>query len=255
MKIAKPIVKDLSKFDERVDTITAETSFSKVKHVISDIKKTLYDNKDIPALCAPQIGESLRLFVVKNGKRESNRFKVFLNPMTVSAEGWHLSREISPSIPNKQYIIPRRDKIHVAFQASDGQVTSETFIGPYGEVVQQMIEMLDGITLADYGLDLDDLGGPEAFDAATDKEKTEVLALYMDHLKDTLGELNAEINADENLKYLNDLIDFRTEVLKGNIKPIDENGNIVDDEYIKTHAKEIAEKRVAEMKERMKEEK
>ena len=169
-----------------LDTITSETSFSKVKHVISDIKKTLYDNQDVPALCAPQIDEPLRLFVVRNGRKESNRFKIFLNPMTVSAEGWHLSREVSPSIPNKQYIIPRRDKIHVAFQASDGQVTSETFIGPYGEVVQQMIEMLDGITLADYGLDLDDLGGPDAFDAATDEEKTQVLALYMDHLNPIL---------------------------------------------------------------------
>ena len=87
MKIAKPIITDLSKFDERVDTITAETSFSKVKHVIADIKRSLYDNQDIPALCAPQIGEPFRLFVVKNGKKESNRFKVFLNPMTVSVEG------------------------------------------------------------------------------------------------------------------------------------------------------------------------
>lgn len=251
---SKSIVTDLSNFDERVDTITAETSFAKVKHVISDIKRTLYDHPEIPALCAPQVGEDLRLFVVRNGKQESNRFKVFLNPMTISVEGWHLSREVSASIPNKQFIIPRRDKIHVAFQESDGQPNSESFIGAYGEVVQQMIEMLDGITLADYGLDLDDLGGPEAFDKATDEEKTQVIALYMDQLKEMLGDLKAEIDADENLKYINDLIDFRTEVLKGNIKPIDENGNIVDEEYIKAHAKEIAQQRVAEMEKQMKDE-
>ena len=137
--------------------------------------------------------------------------------------------------------------MHVAYQTFDGHVTSETFVGFYSEVVQQMIEMLDGITLADYGLDLDDLGGAEAFDNATEEEKTQVLAAYMEHLKNKLGLLQEEINSNEYMKYVNDLINFNTEVLKGNIKPLDENGEVIDEEYIKKHAAEIAKKKVDAM--------
>lgn len=241
------VLVDENNFNEQLATITAQDSFDKVKHVISDIKRTLYANPEVVALCAPQIDEQLRLFVVRNGKQDSNRFKVLLNPLIVNHEGLHLSREVNPSIPNKQFIIPRYNKMHVAYQTFDGHVTSETFVGFYSEVVQQMIEMLDGITLADYGLDLDDLGGAEAFDNATKEEKTQVLAAYMEHLKNKLGLLQEEINSNESMKYINDLIDFNTEVLKGNIKPLDENGEVVDEEYIKKHAAEIAKKKVDAM--------
>ena len=71
----------------------------------------------------------------------------------------------------------------MAFQHEDGYVDSETYVGAYAEVVQQMIEMLDGIILIDYGLDLDDIGGPEAFDKASNKQKTELLAMYLEQLK------------------------------------------------------------------------
>lgn len=241
------ILVDANNFNEQLATITAQDSFDKVKHVISDIKRTLYDNPEVVALCAPQIGEQLRLFVVRNGKQDSDRFKVILNPLIVNHEGLHLSREVNPSLPDKQFIIPRYNKMHVAYQTFNGHVTSETFVGFYSEVVQQMIEMLDGITLADYGLDLDDLGGVEAFDKATKEEKTQVLAAYMDHLKNKLGLLQEEINSNESMKYINDLIDFNTEVLKGNIKPLDENGDVVDEEYIKKHVTEIAKKKAAAM--------
>ena len=48
------------------------------------------------------------------------------------------------------------------------------------------------------------------------------------------------MNYNEFMKYINDLIDFYTEVLKGIIKPLDENGEDIDEEYIKKHAAEIA---------------
>lgn len=217
-----PIITDITAFEERVDEITSTTDYETVKHTISSLKKALYANPDCAALCAPQIGVDLRLFVVKTAKSESQRFHIFLNPLIISSEGLHLSRETNPSLPNKQFIIPRKDKVHVAFQKEDGKVDSETYFGAYGEVVQQMIEMLDGITLADYGLDLDDIGGPAAYDKATKKQQVEIMAMYLESLKLDSAALTSEIEESPELKNLNDTIDFMAGMLKGDITPLKE---------------------------------
>lgn len=219
------IITDLSKFQERVDEINNDTPAEAVKYAVSQLKQTLIANKDLVGLCAPQIGLNLRIFCIKTA---NNRVRAFLNPLLVSGEGLHLSREVNPSFPNKQFIIPRKDKIHVAFQEVMGQANSESYSGPYAEIVQQMIEMLDGILLSDYGLDLDDIGGPEEFDKASEEDKQALIQMYLESLKTSSVDLKATIEANPALKQINDSIDFMTEYLKGDIKPVDKEGNIVE---------------------------
>lgn len=235
------IVTDLDRFNERVDEITGETPYATIKHCVSRLKQALYDNPKISALCAPQIGENLRLFVVKTARTEDRRFKVFLNPMVVKPEGMHLSREINASIPNKEFIIPRRNSVHVAFQHEDGYVDSETYVGAYAEVVQQMIEMLDGIILIDYGLDLDDIGGPEAFDKASNKQKTELLAMYLEQLKNMSSSFREEIENSPILNILNKNIDFTAGVLAGTITPVvkDDKDPKINTEFEQTQDKQL----------------
>ena len=219
------IITDKSKFQERVDEIDKNTSPEAVKHTVSELKQTLIANKELVGLCAPQIGTNLRIFCIKTA---NNRVRAFLNPLLVSGEGLHLSREINPSFPNKEFIVPRRDKIHVAFQEVMGQPNSESYSGAYAEIVQQMIEMLDGITLMDYALDLDDVGGPKEFDKASKEDKQAIVQMYLESLKATSTELKETIEANPTLKGINDDINFMTEYLKGEIKPVDKDGNIVD---------------------------
>ena len=219
------IITDLSKFQERVDEINNANPAEAVKHAVSQLKQTLIANKDLVGLCAPQIGINLRIFCIKTA---NNRVRAFLNPLLVSGEGLHLSREVNPSFPDKQFIIPRKDKIHVAFQEVMGQANSESYSGAYAEIVQQMIEMLDGILLSDYGLDLDDVGGPEEFDKASEKDKQALIQMYLESLKSSSADLKATIEANPALKQINDNIDFMTEYLKGDIKPVDKDGNIVE---------------------------
>lgn len=223
-KYVLDIVKDLNKFQERVDEISSETSFETVKHTVAELKQTLIDNPDLVGLCAPQIGTNLRIFCVKTADK---KVKAFLNPLIVKGEGLHLSREVNPSFPNKQFIIPRKDTVHVAYQDMLGKANSESYSGAYGEIVQQMIEMLDGILLSDYGLDLDDVGGPEKFDRASNKEKAEVLQMYLDSLKNTSTEMKTEIENNPELKEISDTIDFMAKYINGEIKPVDKDGNIV----------------------------
>lgn len=226
MKKIISIVTDINQFQDRVDEINGANSFESIKSVVSDIKQALYDNKDNVALCAPQIGEKLRLFVVKTAGAEisgESRFKVFLNPLIVKKEGLHLSKETNLSFKNKKFIIPRSNEVHVAYQTIDGQIQSETYKGAYGEVVQQMIEMLDGITLNDYGLEIDD-----DFEKASKADKEKIVEMYLDTLKLNSTNLNTEINNNSELLEMNKTIDFMSGVLAGDIKPVDENGNIVD---------------------------
>ena len=219
------IVDDLSKFQERVDELNATTSYEYVKHTVADLKRTLIANKDLVGLCAPQIGVNLRIFCIKTA---NDKVRAFLNPLIVSGEGLHLSREVNPSFHSKQFIIPRKDKIHVAFQEVNGEPNSETYSGAYAEIVQQMIEMLDGILLSDYGLDLDDIGGPEAFDKASDDDKQKLIQMYLDSLKNISSEFKKDIESNPDLKKINDNIEFITKYLEGDIKPVDKEGNIVE---------------------------
>ena len=219
------ITKDLSLFEDRVDEITSATSFEAIKHVVARLKRALNQDKDLVALCAPQIGEYFRIFGVKTA---DGNVKIFLNPIIVNGKGLHLSREINASMPNKQFIIPRKNEIHVAYQEINGKANSESYTGVYAEVVQQMIEMLDGILLSDYGLDLDDVGGSDAFDSATKKDKETIIQMYIESLKSISDDLKVEIENNPDLKEINDNIEFLTGVLKGDIKPVDKEGHIVE---------------------------
>ena len=224
---------------ERIDEITGGITLKEVKDTINTIKTELRKNKDLACLCAPQIGKNLRLFVVKTN---NNQYKEFLNPMVVSkSKEQHLSRERNISVGEKDYIIPRFDDIHVAYQTYDGHINSESYKGAYGEVVQQMIEMLDGIQLSDYGLEVI----PE-FDSATDEEKTQVLQMYVESLKKRAHTLMDEINADPELKAINDTIEFNIGLLNGDIKPVDAEGNVVEYEY--DEKKGITAKKIKEKK-------
>ena len=223
------IITDLSKFKERVNEIDSSIKADEVKHAVSSLKQTLIANPNLVGLCAPQIGINLRIFCIKTA---NNKVRAFLNPLIVNSEGLHLSREVNPSFPNKQFIIPRKDKIHVAFQEVMGQANSESYSGPYAEIVQQMIEMLDGILLNDYGLDLDEVGGAEEFDKASDDDKQKVIQMYLESVKKYSGELDTEIKNTPELKQISDDIDFITQYLKGDIKPVDKEGNIVGEEKV-----------------------
>lgn len=206
---------------ERVDEITGAVSLKEVKETINSIKTELRKNKDLVSLAAPQIGKELRLFVVKTN---NNNYKEFLNPMIVNkSTEQHLSREHNVSVSKKDYIIPRANEIHVAYQTYDGHIQSETYKGAYAEVVQQMIELLDGITIADYGLEI-----IKEFDKASDEEKTQVLQMYLDSLKKRNVELQTEIEETPELKQINDTINFNIGLLNGTIKPIDDKGNVVE---------------------------
>lgn len=207
---------DPNLFTERQDEISPTSDKKYLKETINILKSELKQNKDLVCLCAPQVGKKYRLFVVKTADKT---YKEFLNPMIVtSSKQRHLSMERNPSFPDKTFICWRNDNLHLAYQKENGEVSSESYKGPYAEVIQQMVQMLDGISLRDIALDLDDVGGLEAWNEATQDEKIEVMKMFSEKLKTESKQLNKEIEEDPNLKLINANIDFQTHYLKGEVK-------------------------------------
>lgn len=207
---------DLSIFNERQDETSPSCDKKYLKEAVNILKSELKQNKDLVCLCAPQVGKKYRLFVVKTA---DNTYKEFLNPMIVtSSKERHLSMERNASFPNKTFICWRNDNLHLAYQNLEGEACSETYKGPYAEVIQQMVQMLDGVLLSDIALDLDDVGGLDAWFEASEEEKIEVMRMFTENLKLESKALNKEIEETPELKLINANIDFQTHYLKGEVK-------------------------------------
>ena len=208
-KYTLKIITDLEKLHERVDEINLVDEQKVAKRIVKELKDTLKANKDLVALAAPQLGYNYRIFCIKFA---DNKIQAFINPMISKTEGLHLTREACPSITAKEFIVPRYDRIITIYQELPLKNQSNKFEGPAAEVFQQMINMLDGILINDFGLEV----FPE-FDKASKEEQDEVINWYIDQLKATNENFQQEIENDKELKQFKDATDFMTKVALGEI--------------------------------------
>ena len=121
-----------------------------------------------------------------------------------------MSREKCSSIPEKEFIIPRFNKIKFYYTTPLGKVESATLVGKAAYVFQHALDHLNGVLLSDFGLEVDEL-----FDQATDEEREEILRMYAESLDLRQKELVKMIQEDEELKDIDDAIKFMRSVKDG----------------------------------------
>lgn len=207
------IVTDQDKFRERCEetNLSAPGQAERITKIVNELKETLRANKNLVALCAPQIGYQDRVFVMRFANGD---IRAFINAMILTrSKSVHLSRETSASIPNKEFIVPRNDDIEVAYQVPTTQPQQNKFSGAPAEVFQQMVDMTDGVLLSDIGLEI-----LEGFDELSEDERTEILSMYLDSLQNTSEILKEEINNNKDLKELDNAINFLSKVYTGEVK-------------------------------------
>ena len=204
------IITDLDKLSNRADEVLGDSSEEQVRQIINDVKDTLRAHQAACALCAPQIGVNKRIFCLKFANGD---IRAFLNPLIVSSKGLCLSRESCASIKDKEFIIPRHSEVTVAYQTPIGVSETNIFKGVVAALVEQMCQLLDGLTLEDFGLEV-----IEGFDEATKEEQDEICKLYLDHLKSTSEELKKEIEETPDLKTVDNAINFMSSVALGDTK-------------------------------------
>lgn len=135
--------KSVKKFDKKLVSLVAE---------MQKLLKVQSDPEGI-GLAAPQIGKSLRLFIIDNEGVE----KVIINPKVVSIKKAKASKnkkkkeilEGCLSLPHFYGPITRSREITISFQDVEGKKQKHKFIGFLAQIVEHEIDHLNGKLFVD----------------------------------------------------------------------------------------------------------
>lgn len=193
----------------RAQEIDHEKEGKLLREITSNIKRTMR-KEGLISLSAPGIGYNKRVFCIDFSDKE---IKSFVNPVISNAEGLQLVREQCSSIPNKEYLVPRNEIIDIIYETPTGVIKTNRFKDVAAFVFQHEIHHLDGVTLEDIGLEVD-----EDFNNATQEEREEIIEMYLDSLDLRQRYIEEVINSDEELKIVSDRLRFVEALAKGEIE-------------------------------------
>ena len=146
----------------KVKASPVDTEDPNLDKLIADMWETMYNANGV-GLAAPQIGESLRLFVIDASPfaqdedlslEEANILKdfkgVFINPIMIEVTGNESNfTEGCLSIPNIREDVSRKEKITVAFLDEQFKKKTLTLDGLAARVVQHEFDHIEGVLFTD----------------------------------------------------------------------------------------------------------
>ena len=203
----------LNKRADEINMLKSKKNYKLVATIIGRLKDILRTNKDLIALSAPQIGYPYRIFCIKFSDDE---IRGFVNPLIYKySDGMHLSREIQLGHDSAiEYLVPRFDEVEMSFQTPVGNLQSNLFTETVGEVIQQMDDLLNGVLLEDYGLEV-----IEGFDEASQEEKEEIIKMYLEHLQNEDKALKEQLEEeDKDNAKINEAIDLMEQAKLGKVE-------------------------------------
>lgn len=137
-------------------TTTAQTVVKidhKVKQIISDMKVTLIkaDNPKGVGLAAPQIGISMRIFIIR--PQESDPISVFINPSYTTKSkllikgipGKNGKLEGCLSVPKVWGVVTRHRWVTLSYLDETGTARQKKFTGFPAIIIQHEMDHLEGI--------------------------------------------------------------------------------------------------------------
>ena len=131
-------------------------NYPHLDQLIDDMFETMYDANGV-GLAAPQIGRSIRLFVVDGSPFSDDEpdmaefCKVFINPEILSEEGseWDFN-EGCLSIPSVREDVRRKPNILIRYQDEEFNIVEEKYDGTKARIIQHEFDHLEGILFTDY---------------------------------------------------------------------------------------------------------
>jgi peptide deformylase len=122
-----------------------------LRELIKDMFETMYNAEGV-GLAAPQIGKSIRIFVIDGApladdEPEFASFKkVFINPRIIEKNGETVPmNEGCLSIPNIREEVKRESFIRMQYYDENWEFHDETFDGYKARVIQHEYDHLDGV--------------------------------------------------------------------------------------------------------------
>ena len=147
MLYGSPVLRKVSK--------EIDKNFSGLKTLIDDMFDTMYKAEGM-GLAAPQIGKSLRLFILdasslKESEPSLEGFKkVFVNPLIVEKNGEEWSfNEGCLSIPLIREDVMRKQRIRIQYFDENWNYHDEYFDGVKARIIQHEYDHLKGILFTD----------------------------------------------------------------------------------------------------------
>ena len=146
----------------KVKASTVDTECANLEKLIADMWETMYNANGV-GLAAPQIGESIRLFVIdaapfaQDEELSSEEVevlkdfkKVFINPKMISETGeeWNFN-EGCLSIPNIREDVSRKEEINIHFLDEQFKEQTLTLDGLAARIVQHEYDHIEGILFTD----------------------------------------------------------------------------------------------------------
>lgn len=142
--------------------VNVEKQHLKLKELIRDMWETMYAAYGV-GLAAPQIGESLRIFIVDGSpfsqdksldlveQQELRAFKkVFINPEIISYSGLNESfNEGCLSIPDVREDVSRLSTIEIVYYNEKFEKVEEEIRGLAARIVQHEFDHIEGILFTD----------------------------------------------------------------------------------------------------------
>ncbi|TAF32498.1 MAG: peptide deformylase [Cytophagales bacterium] len=139
---------------QKAQVISPETH-PNLQELVASMYETMY-HCDGVGLAAPQIGLSIRLFVIDTGSAsdEENREiplkKAFVNAEILVEEGKEsIFKEGCLSIPNIREDVMRKPTIRIRYQDENWQTHEETFTGFIARVIQHEYDHIEGLLFTD----------------------------------------------------------------------------------------------------------
>lgn len=127
-----------------------------IKAFVQDMYETMYAAHGI-GLAAPQIGKSIRVFVVdgttlNEEEEDMTGFKkAFINPVMVEENGeeWEFE-EGCLSIPNIRENVSRPETVRIRYADEDWNIIEEEYDGIKARIIQHEYDHLEGKMFIDY---------------------------------------------------------------------------------------------------------
>lgn len=132
-----------------------DEGYEGLKNLIANMWDTMYNANGV-GLAAPQIGQSIRLFIVDGAgfaedEPELEHFKkVFINPIIVEEIGdpW-IFNEGCLSIPGIREDVSRQPRITVEYFDEAFQLKEESFEGIAARIIQHEYDHIEGVLFID----------------------------------------------------------------------------------------------------------
>lgn len=137
---------------KKATPITAD--FKDLNEFISNMFETMYKSDGV-GLAAPQVGQSIRLFVIDSITDDDDEpagiKKAFVNPEIIETFGdeWSMN-EGCLSLPEIREDVYRPESVRIKYQDENFFEHEETFNGFTSRVIQHEYDHLEGIMFVDY---------------------------------------------------------------------------------------------------------